>query len=75
VTKNWSVRAGVLRVAIIVAISFVFLDGHMSSAEKLRISYASITGNTAVTTYVAQPAGLSKPTAVCSLRSSWRSTS
>lgn|GEM_PF-96443 len=58
VIKNWSLGAGHLAVAVIVAISFVFLTGNTSGAEKLRISYASVTGNTAVITYVAQRAGL-----------------
>jgi len=58
VIKNWRIKAGSLPVAIIVAVSFVFLTGTTFGAEKLRISYASVTGNTAVITYIAQRAGL-----------------
>src|SRR6266536_2542657 len=39
-------------------LSLVFRVPSAISAEKLRISYASVTGNTAVLTYIAQRAGL-----------------
>jgi ABC-type nitrate/sulfonate/bicarbonate transport system substrate-binding protein len=39
-------------------LSLVFLLPSAISAEKLRVSYASVTGNTAVLTYIAQRAGL-----------------
>ena len=39
-------------------LSLVFLVPSAISAEKLRVSYASVTGNTAVLTYIAQRAGL-----------------
>lgn len=39
-------------------LSLVFLVPSSISAEKLRVSYASVTGNTAVLTYIAQRAGL-----------------
>jgi ABC-type nitrate/sulfonate/bicarbonate transport system substrate-binding protein len=39
-------------------LSLVFLVPSAISAEKFRISYASVTGNTAVLTYIAQRAGL-----------------
>ena len=57
-TKDWSVRAIAWRALIIVTMSLFFLAGNTASAEKLRVSYASVTGNTAVVTYVAQRAGL-----------------
>jgi ABC-type nitrate/sulfonate/bicarbonate transport system substrate-binding protein len=39
-------------------ISFAFFPANTSAADKLRISYASVTGNTAGITYIAQRAGL-----------------
>jgi len=52
--RDFAVRAGIVLWILILmsGVSFV------SAAEKLRISYASVTGNTAGITYIAQRAGL-----------------
>src|SRR6476620_11909870 len=51
--RRWSDLAGACLI-----LSILFATPLASAAEKLRISYASVTGNTAGITYIAQRAGL-----------------
>jgi ABC-type nitrate/sulfonate/bicarbonate transport system substrate-binding protein len=47
-----------LKPILVVGLLLSLLVPCLANAEKLRVSYASVTGNTAVITYVAQRAGL-----------------
>src|SRR5215471_20393733 len=52
--RDFAVRTGI----VICILIFAAGVSRSSAAEKLRVSYASVTGNTAGITYIAQRAGL-----------------